>query len=726
MGILTRTLETTWLRARPAGARGRALLGLTIGSLLLLSVPTGCGPSGGGGDGGGGPFDLGENADIELDPSDTERTIIDSALAAGETLVLLTGIQNQGVDPLEIEAISLSYSVPDGASDGPDPAFALMEVPTLPSIVHPYGGEDYPQGVEVRIRYTRQGDDITRTATLTIESSDSNEPSTAVTFSTESGLPTLFTSPGDVAFGLVPDGETHEETIQIGNSGERTLLVSGFQITKDGRFGVKGDDFEIGGSPANALAVDLSSAIGIPPGETWPLTVTFTSDSPSPSEGELLIFSDDPQSGTGGHVVPLTANKSGPCILVEPRDILFGGQIVGQATTIAFDVTSCGTEPLTITGLALTGDSSTDYEVDYSGLPEHIDKGDGPSATAPLLLPINESVSIPVTYIADEVNPKDADNVPIPDLGTVRILSNAFESEVDVSLLGAGAEADCPTPVIHVVEGDEVIPQTVVHLDGTQSYAPFGQVVKFNWQVTEPDGSQGKFIPTPSDPTPIFEVNVVGLYEFRLDVWDEANSKSCNPAIYQIIVQPDQAIHVELSWLTPSDPDETDEGEGVGTDLDLHFTHPNATGPDLDEDGLPDPWFDQEWDCFWYNPNPNWGSFDPFTDDDPSVDRDDTDGAGPENVNLGIPENGTDYGIGVHYWDDHEFDQVLAQIRVFVYATEIYARTDVLLSERDMWWVGTLHWPESGNADEAWVEPWGEDAEKITPNYVNPFFFTPF
>ena len=39
-------------------------------------------------------------------------------------------------------------------------------------------------------------------------------------------------------------------------------------------------------------------------------------------------------------------------------------------------------------------------------------------------------------------------------------------------------------------------------------------------------------------------------------------------------------------------------------------------------------------DCFWFNAHPNWGSFDPSVDDDPGLDRDDTDGAGPENLFL--------------------------------------------------------------------------------------------
>ena len=722
------TSRTLSARGRRGGAVATAAL-----SALLLALPwAACSDSGGsgGGEPGGtgddnGGFGLGESADIDFDPPDTLRTIIDSALSVGDQLILTTQIIDAGEDPLQIKEIFLEYTVPVGATDGSEPAFEIITSPELPTIVQPIGSDEYPQGVEVRIRYTKQADDTKRTAELVVKSSALGEEESRITFETESGFPALNVSPGSVDFGLVPDGETHEETLQLLNTGERTLMVSGFQITKDGRFGVKGEDFEIGGQPSNPLAVDLPTAIGVPAGESWPVTVTFTSDSPSPSEGNLLVFSDDPNTGAEGYLVPLSANKSGPCILVEPREINYGGKLVGVMTTVSFAITSCGTEPLTISELALTGDSSQDFFVDYSGMPAPVSTETGPSPITPLVIPINETVDIPVAYIPDEVNPKDADNVAIPDLGRVLVASDAFESVVEVELIGAGAEEDCPTPIIDVAEGEEVIPETVLHLDGTQSYAPFGAVVKYNWKVTEPDGSQGKFVPTPSDSSPIFEVNVVGLYTFELEVWDANNNKSCNPAVLDVIVQPDQALHVELTWVTPSDLDETDEGEGVGTDLDLHFTHPNATGPDLDKDGSPDPWFDQEWDCFWYNPNPNWGSFDPFTDDDPSLDRDDTDGAGPENLNLGIPEGTAEnpfaYQIAAHYWDDHAFEGVLASIRVWTYATKIYEVVDQPLSERDLWCVGSVTWPDPV------VTPCGIDgAEKIVPDYVNPFFFTPF
>ena len=178
-------------------------------------------------------------------------------------------------------------------------------------------------------------------------------------------------------------------------------------------------------------------------------------------------------------------------------------------------------------------------------------------------------------------------------------------------------------------------------------------------------------------------------------------------------------LHVELLWHTPEDPDETDTGPETGADLDLHFLHSWAAGPDLDGNGKPDGWFDMPFDTFWFNATPNWGSFAPGGDDDPRLDRDDTDGAGPENLNLDTPENVV-YRVGVHYWNDHGYGSAFATVRVYVYGSLVFEVTDVLLVDRDMWDVCGIEWP-SGKV--TLVTDAG--GYKITPDYANPLFYEP-
>ena len=259
--------------------------------------------------------------------------------------------------------------------------------------------------------------------------------------------------------------------------------------------------------------------------------------------------------------------------------------------------------------------------------------------------------------------------------------------------------ATCPVAVIAVDEGDEVIPQTVLHLHGDQSHAVTGAIANYQWTVEQPSGSSSALIPTATFPNPIFEANVAGTYTFSLTVRDDAGRVSCLPATATVFVTCNCGLHVELLWTTPGDPDPTDEGPDKGANLDLHVAHPYGAGPDVDGDGVPDPWFDPQWDCYCGNPNPDWGSPDPSAPDDPGLDRDDTDGGGPENVNLDVPESDPAwpfvYRVGVHYRDDHGFGPSLATVRVYIYSALVFEASDVLLQPGDLWNVATVEWPST-------------------------------
>ncbi len=276
---------------------------------------------------------------------------------------------------------------------------------------------------------------------------------------------------------------------------------------------------------------------------------------------------------------------------------------------------------------------------------------------------------------------------------------------------------DCPSAVIKCPEGEEVIPQTILHLFGDDSYAANGTIQKWEWAVQQPNSSQSVFVPSHTFPNPIFETNVAGIYTFYLTVYDQTDTPSCFPAVHEVVVIPDEVLHIELSWHTPDDLDETDTGPEAGSDLDLHFTHPWAAGPDLDGDGVADGWFDIPFDCFWFNAHPNWGSYDPGINDDPGLDRDDTDGAGPENINLDIPEDAT-YRVGIHYWNDHGYGAAFATVRIYIYGQLVFESPETFLVDSDMWEVCTIEWP-SGK-----VEVVTSDGDlKITPEYHNPYFF---
>ncbi|NOZ02875.1 MAG: hypothetical protein GXP54_13460, partial [Deltaproteobacteria bacterium] len=275
-------------------------------------------------------------------------------------------------------------------------------------------------------------------------------------------------------------------------------------------------------------------------------------------------------------------------------------------------------------------------------------------------------------------------------------------------------------------EGEEVPPQTILHLHGDQSQGSSGAITSYDWSVDQPPENKFNLVPTLNFPNPTHEVNVAGTYTYCLDVCDAqfcSSDPQCNTTVCKkVVVVPDQAIHCELTWDTPGDLNQFDEGPDAGSDMDLHFTHPFATGPDLDGDGAPDGWFDLTYDCFWYNPTPEWESMNPNVSDNPSLDRDDTDGAGPENVNLDVPVDGRLYKIGVHYWDDHGFGASYPTVKCWIFGQQVYEKNlkelDVKMFKCDMWEVATIAW-DSGQVVSVQDVNGGP---KITHCYQNPAF----
>jgi len=296
----------------------------------------------------------------------------------------------------------------------------------------------------------------------------------------------------------------------------------------------------------------------------------------------------------------------------------------------------------------------------------------------------------------------DALDVTLPSDAAVDTASDTWSSE-DVVTLG------CPHAIITVAEGHDVIPQTVLHLSGTSSTG-LAPIVGYQWTVEQPSGAVSTFLPSSGHPTPMFEANVVGTYHFHLRVVDAEGRPSCQVATFPVYVVALDAIHIELLWTTPGDADETDTGftafgESVGSDVDLHFLHPDAVA---DDGGTG--WFDALWDCYWSDGRPGgWAS-----GGGPSLDRDDTDGGGPENLNFSNPQSGLTYRIGVHYWDDWGFGVALVRIRVYIYGALVYEAGPKQLVPSDLWDVGTLTW-----ATNAFV-PTGPPA--VTANYPVPFF----
>jgi len=516
-------------------------------------------------------------------------------------------------------------------------------------------------------------------------------------------------------FGVVPAGTESTQSLEICNTGDMVLNLTGFELT--GSVG-----FQIAGSKQSEWAVDVGGTLLVPPAdirtvgprECVPVQISYAPLSQCTASAALVIHSDDGTKPDGA-IVTLLANQATPCMVVEPASVLFFAEKDGETKHMVVEISLPGCEgadaALELIGLDVV-EGEQWFSVDFakSGLVE-------PTLETPWVIPSGSSVKVYVAFDYDEQSSFDALGVPIPMVGRLRIENKAGELSVEVPISANHPDNPCPTPIITCAEGEQAIPQTVLHLDGSLSYSIGAVIEKYEWSVVQPPHSNSVFVPSDNYVSPTFVANVGGQYEFLLTVWDSDGVKSCMPARTEVVVTPEEAIYVELLWNTPADSDETDTGEGAGSDLDLHFAHPLASQPDVDRDGFPDPWFDPLYDCFVLNPAPAWGSPNPIIDDDPTLLRADADGAGPEIVALAIPENHV-YRVGVHYRDDYGFGAAYATLRVYIYGVTVFELAEVLMVSGDMWDAATIEWP-SGKVTQIV----GADSPyKITPQYANPEF----
>ena len=565
------------------------------------------------------------------------------------------------------------------------------------------------------------------------------------------GTPKLVLTPAPLKFDQVKPGTSATKGVSLSNVGTAALIVSKLSFVADNNFTLVVDT---GGTvkehKPNGAPIQFAPPLAVAPGASVAMKVKFAAKDDAQRQGTVVVHSNDATAAaSGANKLIITANAHLACMKLEPSGKLdFGGIKLGVPTERQVTIRNCGGVDLIVTAVDFdaVGTNSSEFALSFTAMAAkypQIDATKGPSKAQPLAIKVNSTATVGVIYTPSDESPIDpATKQPKPDIGTIKVTSNAYSAKDSVVCEGIGVTKICSTAKISVKEGEEVVPQTMLHLKGDGSKATGGgQVKKYLWTVKQPAGSKQKLVPSAAFPNPTFVANAAGEYEFCLDVWDQNDVKSCSPACDTVLVLPEEAIHVELLWDTPADKNQTDTGPKAGADLDLHFAHALAAGPDIDCDGQPDPWFSNPFDTFWFNPNPNWGSANPAVNDDPSLDLDDTDGAGPENLNLDDPEGKVakpvKYAVGAHYWNDHGFKTSFATVNIYIMGVLALQIAKVELNVLDMWYVGRINWPNtmsSGTLDPFLVcfqsgdpckggKRWLSKGDYcITPCYVNASF----
>ncbi|MCU0675458.1 MAG: hypothetical protein MUE69_22020 [Myxococcota bacterium] len=196
-----------------------------------------------------------------------------------------------------------------------------------------------------------------------------------------------------------------------------------------------------------------------------------------------------------------------------------------------------------------------------------------------------------------------------------------------------GLTAECivtvlatPTPPTlmcpEVVEG-----RPLTTITWTMGVQDDGFTSNVRWMLaSRPDGSAAAFtgnarIDTPGMLPFAFEPDLAGEFPVDITVTDEDGMTATCTTLVRAVV--DEGLRIEMFWNTPR------------TDMDLHLLNPTATS-----------WFNPN-DCYYANCRSGLMWEPAGVENDPSLDIDDTDGFGPENINIQSPSPGT-YRVGVH------------------------------------------------------------------------------
>ncbi|NOZ00868.1 MAG: hypothetical protein GXP54_03140 [Deltaproteobacteria bacterium] len=650
-------------------------------------------------------------------------------------------IENPGTVDLRIDALSLEFS-PCAGDTGDVPLFQVVykETPAFPVSVSP---ADMPGGAITRfcaeIRFTRGQGQCEHSATLHI-SNNSVISDFIINFGEKAqDAPNFMASPEVLDLGIVKEGTKSEGVLNLLNTGLGDLVISevryrspvegfSFQWGCDGSDGKPIEDYYFPGSEFNTIGAETcDSPVVVPANSSFQVPVSYGASSDEPAKAFLTFLSNDPVTGADGLDVEVWANVSGPCLKAEPEEVDFGTVVTTTLEIQPVALVSCGDKEVEITGVALSKDSSPDFELDLEGLGDF-------SKDKPLVLQPGEKKSFVVKYLPLSVD-KDVDEKVVPDTGTILVDNSSVYTPREIPINGIGVAGECPVADFMIMSdgkevpdgGDVLVQSTLEFYD--QSYDPTtgGGIIGWEWTNSAPNGSADIFEPSSTFKQPFFTANMAGDYLFRLKVFNKLGFESCNTAEKLVHVKAGEGCHVELTWSTPNDPDPTDQcsaGKDCGSDMDLHVVHPYASSADVDHDGKPDGFFDLKYDCFWFNPHPIWvedSALDPLFQ--PHLDRDDTDGAGPENFNYVSPEPGKCYKVGAHYWDDHGFGASYPTIKMFIDGDLVYEKTAPKMKNMDMWEAGEACCSDKANP---FIEYEIGGAPVIIKNYVNPDFnFTP-
>ncbi len=233
-------------------------------------------------------------------------------------------------------------------------------------------------------------------------------------------------------------------------------------------------------------------------------------------------------------------------------------------------------------------------------------------------------------------------------------------------------------PVAMCPAGSTVNANTTVTLN-TGASSPVGRPLTCAWSVvSRPASSSGTFGSPASCGSSTYFADVVGTHVLQFTVTDSLGvSSSCTVTI---TVNPVGDLWIELTW-------------DRNNDMDLHLQHPSG-GNSHNVNSWS--YSSLGYDCFYGDTNPPWDTA--GTADDPSLDRDDISGRGPENIRINTPRTNHDYVVGVHMFSWAASPQaVTATVKVYCGGTLATTRVRSFNTIDQLWVVGNIRFGAGGS-----------------------------
>lgn len=367
---------------------------------------------------------------------------------------------------------------------------------------------------------------------------------------------------------------------------------------------------------------------------------------------------------------------AGELCLVDPRAT---GGLSLEPEALAFTFGEPGDEGLRIATLTNVGENTLEIvEFEFLGAPTF-------QLAEPVELPLRlvqgQTREVGVVYRADDVQPDEGTLRVHTASGTTaeaRLISSAKITGQAAPCLalrpvrldfGAVARGSSRTLSFHL-ESCGTVPVNVNAIRRGQGF--FGPLAD-TFQLDGPPP-----FPVRLEPGQRQEVRVTytpqraGLEAGNWDVLSDDRASPQQRVDVSAIATPppleDVGLHIRMRWDTDL------------TDVDMHVLAPGGQ-----------PWTCAG-DCYFSNPNPDWGVAGMF-EDDPFLDLDDVDGFGPENVNIQTPMPGT-YRVIAQYWADHGGSppEVVVEVLSFDQVVASYGPVQLNRSD-DEWDVVDIDWP---------------------------------